>query len=96
MSRACGAVAGPWGWQSQEMLLGHWGSPFCPAELRSWCMQCSCLGPTAQGAATTFQRSFQNFPSREPMRRMHMQELKAELSLDRLQLEALHKVRGPG
>ncbi|XP_068868083.1 general transcription factor 3C polypeptide 2 isoform X4 [Aphelocoma coerulescens] len=38
-------------------------------------------------------RSFQNFPSREPMRRMHMQELKAELSLDRLQLEALHKVR---
>ncbi|XP_053795716.1 general transcription factor 3C polypeptide 2 isoform X3 [Vidua chalybeata] len=38
-------------------------------------------------------RSFQNFPSREPMRRMHVQELKAELSLDRLQLEALHKVR---
>ncbi|NXB57926.1 TF3C2 factor, partial [Struthidea cinerea] len=38
-------------------------------------------------------RSFQNFSSREPMRRMHMQELKAELSLDRLQLEALHKVR---
>uniref|UniRef100_A0A674HQK3 General transcription factor 3C polypeptide 2 n=1 Tax=Taeniopygia guttata TaxID=59729 RepID=A0A674HQK3_TAEGU len=38
-------------------------------------------------------RSFQNFPSREPMRRMHTQELKAELSLDRLQLEALHKVR---
>ncbi|XP_015471382.1 general transcription factor 3C polypeptide 2 isoform X1 [Parus major] len=38
-------------------------------------------------------RSFQNFPSREPMRRMHKQELKAELSLDRLQLEALHKVR---
>ncbi|KFO71755.1 General transcription factor 3C polypeptide 2, partial [Cuculus canorus] len=38
-------------------------------------------------------RSFQNFPSREPMRRMHKQEVKAELSLDRLQLEALHKVR---
>ncbi|NXK68788.1 TF3C2 factor, partial [Sylvietta virens] len=38
-------------------------------------------------------RSFQNFPSREPMRRMHVAELKAELSLDRLQLEALHKVR---
>ncbi|XP_058658185.1 general transcription factor 3C polypeptide 2 [Ammospiza caudacuta] len=38
-------------------------------------------------------RSFQNLPSREPMRRMHVQELKAELSLDRLQLEALHKVR---
>uniref|UniRef100_A0A8C4J238 General transcription factor 3C polypeptide 2 n=1 Tax=Dromaius novaehollandiae TaxID=8790 RepID=A0A8C4J238_DRONO len=40
-------------------------------------------------------RSFKNFPSREPMRRMHTQEVKAELSLDRLQLEALHKVR-PG
>lgn len=38
-------------------------------------------------------RSFKNFPSREPMRRMHKQEGKAELSLDRLQLEALHKVR---
>ncbi|XP_064267444.1 general transcription factor 3C polypeptide 2 isoform X2 [Passer domesticus] len=38
-------------------------------------------------------RSFQNLASREPMRRMHVQELKAELSLDRLQLEALHKVR---
>uniref|UniRef100_A0A8D0FG77 General transcription factor 3C polypeptide 2 n=1 Tax=Strix occidentalis caurina TaxID=311401 RepID=A0A8D0FG77_STROC len=38
-------------------------------------------------------RSFRNFPSREPMRRMHAQEAKAELSLDRLQLEALHKVR---
>nr|XP_025971591.1 general transcription factor 3C polypeptide 2 [Dromaius novaehollandiae] len=38
-------------------------------------------------------RSFKNFPSREPMRRMHTQEVKAELSLDRLQLEALHKVR---
>ncbi|NWI86993.1 TF3C2 factor, partial [Pitta sordida] len=38
-------------------------------------------------------RSFQNFLSREPMRRMHTQEVKAELSLDRLQLEALHKVR---
>ncbi|XP_039243412.1 general transcription factor 3C polypeptide 2 isoform X2 [Pipra filicauda] len=38
-------------------------------------------------------RSFQNFASREPMRRMHTQEVKAELSLDRLQLEALHKVR---
>ncbi|OXB55584.1 hypothetical protein ASZ78_005133 [Callipepla squamata] len=38
-------------------------------------------------------RSFRNFPSREPMRRMHKQEGKAELSLDRLQLEALHKVR---
>ena len=41
------------------------------------------------------QRSFKNFPSREPMRRMHKQEGKAELSLDRLQLEALHKVRQP-
>ncbi|NXH66911.1 TF3C2 factor, partial [Hydrobates tethys] len=39
-------------------------------------------------------RSFKNFPSREPMRRMHTQEVKAELSLDRLQLESLHKVRG--
>lgn len=29
------------------------------------------------------------------MRRMHTQELKAELSLDRLQLEALHKVSWP-
>ncbi|NXN29249.1 TF3C2 factor, partial [Nycticryphes semicollaris] len=38
-------------------------------------------------------RSFKNFPSREPMRRMHSQEAKAELSLDRLQLESLHKVR---
>ncbi|XP_063186932.1 general transcription factor 3C polypeptide 2 isoform X5 [Chroicocephalus ridibundus] len=38
-------------------------------------------------------RSFRNFPSREPMRRMHSQEAKAELSLDRLQLESLHKVR---
>ncbi|XP_037248571.1 general transcription factor 3C polypeptide 2 isoform X2 [Falco rusticolus] len=38
-------------------------------------------------------RSFKNFPSREPMRRMHTQEVKAELSLDRLQLESLHKVR---
>ncbi|KAM6280089.1 general transcription factor 3C polypeptide 2 isoform 4-T4 [Porphyrio hochstetteri] len=38
-------------------------------------------------------RSFKNFPGREPMRRMHTQETKAELSLDRLQLEALHKVR---
>lgn len=59
-------------------------------------MQCFCLGPAAQGGATTFQRSFQNFPSREPMRRMHTQELKAELSLDRLQMEALHKVSVPG
>ncbi|NWU73003.1 TF3C2 factor, partial [Pterocles burchelli] len=38
-------------------------------------------------------RSFRNFPGREPMRRMHAQEAKAELSLDRLQLESLHKVR---
>ncbi|GAB0185204.1 general transcription factor 3C polypeptide 2 [Grus japonensis] len=38
-------------------------------------------------------RSFKNFSSREPMRRMHTQEVKAELSLDRLQLESLHKVR---
>ncbi|KFV75977.1 General transcription factor 3C polypeptide 2, partial [Struthio camelus australis] len=38
-------------------------------------------------------RSFKNFPSREPMRRMHTQEVKAELSLPRLQLESLHKVR---
>uniref|UniRef100_A0A8B9EBN1 General transcription factor 3C polypeptide 2 n=1 Tax=Anser cygnoides TaxID=8845 RepID=A0A8B9EBN1_ANSCY len=38
-------------------------------------------------------RSFKNFSSREPMRRMHVQEVKAELSLDRLQLESLHKVR---
>lgn len=48
----------------------------------------ACLPPTPQ-------RSFKNFPSREPMRRMHKQEGKAELSLDRLQLEALHKVRQP-
>ncbi|XP_064002552.1 general transcription factor 3C polypeptide 2 isoform X1 [Pogoniulus pusillus] len=38
-------------------------------------------------------RSFNNFAVREPMRRMHTQETKAELSLDRLQLESLHKVR---
>ncbi|XP_074847689.1 general transcription factor 3C polypeptide 2 isoform X2 [Carettochelys insculpta] len=38
-------------------------------------------------------RSFQNFFSREPMRRMHEQEVKAELSLDRMQLESIHKVR---
>ncbi|NXJ86080.1 TF3C2 factor, partial [Trogon melanurus] len=38
-------------------------------------------------------RSFKDLPSREPVRRMHAQEAKAELSLDRLQLEALHKVR---
>ncbi|XP_071598490.1 general transcription factor 3C polypeptide 2 isoform X2 [Heliangelus exortis] len=38
-------------------------------------------------------RSFKNFPGREPMRRMQNQESKAELSLDRLQLESLHKVR---
>ncbi|NXX76021.1 TF3C2 factor, partial [Urocolius indicus] len=38
-------------------------------------------------------RSFKNFSSREPMRRMHAQEVKGELSLDRLQLESLHKVR---
>lgn len=30
------------------------------------------------------------------MRRMHTQEMKAELSLDRLQMEALHKVSVPG
>lgn len=38
-------------------------------------------------------RSFRNLPSREPMRRMHQQEGMAELNLDRLQLESLHKVR---
>ncbi|XP_074982345.1 general transcription factor 3C polypeptide 2 isoform X1 [Caretta caretta] len=38
-------------------------------------------------------RSFQNFFSREPTRRMHEQEVKAELSLDRMQLESIHKVR---
>ncbi|KAK2511970.1 Gtf3c2 [Columba guinea] len=38
-------------------------------------------------------RSFGNLPSREPMRRMHRQEGTAELNLDRLQLESLHKVR---
>ncbi|XP_019392829.1 PREDICTED: general transcription factor 3C polypeptide 2 isoform X2 [Crocodylus porosus] len=38
-------------------------------------------------------RNFQNFPSREPMRRMHVQEVKSGLSLDRLQLESIHKVR---
>ncbi|XP_010000076.1 PREDICTED: general transcription factor 3C polypeptide 2 [Chaetura pelagica] len=38
-------------------------------------------------------RSFKNLPSREPVRRMHTQEAKAELILDRLQLESLHKVR---
>lgn len=30
------------------------------------------------------------------MRRMHTQEVKAELSLDRLQLESVHKVRASG
>lgn len=45
------------------------------------------------GCATAPQRSFNNFAIREPMRRMHTQETKAELSLDRLQLESLHKVR---
>ncbi|XP_044865063.1 general transcription factor 3C polypeptide 2-like [Mauremys mutica] len=38
-------------------------------------------------------RNFRNFFSREPMRRMHEQEVKAELSLDRMQLESIHKVR---
>ncbi|XP_067406634.1 general transcription factor 3C polypeptide 2 [Emydura macquarii macquarii] len=38
-------------------------------------------------------RSFRNFFSREPMRRMHEQEVKAELTLDRMQLESIHKVR---
>lgn len=57
-------------------------------------MQCSCPGHAAHRSATTSQRSFKNFPIREPMRRMHTQEVKAELSLDRLQLESLHKVRG--
>lgn len=57
-------------------------------------MQCSCPGHAAHRSATASQRSFKNFPSREPMRRMHTQEVKAELSLDRLQLESLHKVRG--
>uniref|UniRef100_A0A8C8SLN1 General transcription factor 3C polypeptide 2 n=1 Tax=Pelusios castaneus TaxID=367368 RepID=A0A8C8SLN1_9SAUR len=38
-------------------------------------------------------RSFRNFFSRAPMRRMHEQEVKAELSLDRMQLESIHKVR---
>ncbi|NXU54305.1 TF3C2 factor, partial [Turnix velox] len=37
-------------------------------------------------------RSFRNLLGREPTRRMQAQEAKAELSLDRLQLEALHKV----
>ncbi|NXK89185.1 TF3C2 factor, partial [Formicarius rufipectus] len=56
-----------------------------------------CYSEMVAGSYIRFQdtdlRSFQNLPSREPMRRMHMQEMKAELSLDRLQLEALHKVR---
>nr|XP_014425474.1 general transcription factor 3C polypeptide 2 isoform X3 [Pelodiscus sinensis] len=38
-------------------------------------------------------RSFRNFFSREPMRRMQEQEVKSELSLDRMQLESIHKVR---
>ncbi|NXP54580.1 TF3C2 factor, partial [Heliornis fulica] len=53
------------------------------------------LSPTAPApgpAAPAPQRSFKTFSSREPMRRMHAREAKAELSLDRLQLEALHKV----
>lgn len=80
-------VAGQWEWwQGQEMLLGPWGR----AEMVVHTM------PPAQGGAIASQRSFQNFPSREPMRRMHRQELKAELSLDRLQLEALHRVSGAG
>ncbi|NXG24773.1 TF3C2 factor, partial [Grallaria varia] len=56
-----------------------------------------CYSEMVAGSYIRFQdtdlRSFQNFLSREPMRRMHTQEMKAELSLDRLQLEALHKVR---
>ncbi|NXC24459.1 TF3C2 factor, partial [Campylorhamphus procurvoides] len=56
-----------------------------------------CYSEIVAGSYIRFQdtdlRSFQNFSSREPMRRMHKQEVKAELSLDRLQLEALHKVR---
>ncbi|XP_071403781.1 general transcription factor 3C polypeptide 2 isoform X3 [Pithys albifrons albifrons] len=56
-----------------------------------------CYSEMVAGSYIRFQdtdlRSFQNFLSREPMRRMHRQEVKAELSLDRLQLEALHKVR---
>lgn len=57
---------------------------------------CTTLLPrhTDHGCTPASQRSFRNFPSREPMRRMHTQEVKAELSLDRLQLESLHKVRG--
>ncbi|NXO05618.1 TF3C2 factor, partial [Rhinopomastus cyanomelas] len=38
-------------------------------------------------------RSFRDLPSREPTRRMHSQEVKGQLTLDRLQLESLHKVR---
>lgn len=47
----------------------------------------------SHGGAAAPQRSFRNLPSREPMRRMHRQEGMAELNLDRLQLESLHKVR---
>uniref|UniRef100_A0A8D0GHC9 General transcription factor 3C polypeptide 2 n=1 Tax=Sphenodon punctatus TaxID=8508 RepID=A0A8D0GHC9_SPHPU len=38
-------------------------------------------------------RNFKNFYSREPMKRMQEQEMKPGLNLDRLQLEAVHKVR---
>lgn len=56
-----------------------------------------CSSPGLQPTVVPpLQRSFQNLPSREPVRRMHVQELRAELSLDRLQLEALHKVGGTG
>lgn len=54
------------------------------------CSPSCCAAPHR---AALSQRSFKNFSSREPMRRMHTQEVKAELSLDRLQLESLHKVR---
>ena len=58
------------------------------------CGQRCCPRHAAHRSAAASQRSFKNFSSREPMHRMHTQEVKAELSLDRLQLESLHKVRG--
>lgn len=67
-------------------------SPLARPCLPLLCAQHS-LRCAARHRAALSQRSFKNFSSREPMRRMHVQEVKAELSLDRLQLESLHKVR---
>ncbi|XP_063773334.1 general transcription factor 3C polypeptide 2 [Pseudophryne corroboree] len=38
-------------------------------------------------------RTFQRLPSREPVRRMQANELKGDLNMERVQLEAVHKVR---